>query len=110
MNEKTIIVKQGSFGSFLRGMMVGAALALLFAPRTGEQTRQMLNDRSTDIKDRAVNIAKDTRGRAQDVVQQARTKIEGTMKGSKEGLEDTNKELKRELNIMEDVNNPNYNV
>lgn len=110
MDEKTIIVKQGSFGSFVRGLVVGVGLAMLFAPRSGEQTRQMLNERGTDIKDRAVNIAKDTRDRAQGYIHEARSKIEDTVKGSKEGLEESNKELKRELNIMEDVNNPHYNL
>lgn len=36
--------------SFLRGMAFGGLLVYLFAPRSGEETRQMLAERGNDIK------------------------------------------------------------
>jgi len=33
-----------SFGSLLGGMIIGSALALLFAPRSGEETRRSLKN------------------------------------------------------------------
>lgn len=115
MEEKTIIIKQGSFGSFLRGMLIGGAIALLFAPRAGRETRQMLSDRSSDIKDKAVNLVNDTRDRAQTVINDARNKVDDTMKSVRQGQGISNKdattsELKREVAIMEDINDPNYNL
>lgn len=113
MEEKTIVIKQGSFGSFLRGMIIGGVIALLLAPRSGRETRQMLNDKSTEIKGKATGLVNDTRDRAQSVISDARSKIEDTMKNVKEGADtstqnDTVRELKRELEITEDINNPNY--
>lgn len=38
---------------FLLGAATGAAAALLFAPRTGKETRQLLTDKIEDVADRA---------------------------------------------------------
>lgn len=110
MEERTIIIKQGSFGSFLRGLAIGAVVALLVAPRSGVETREMLMDRGMQVRDRAKDIAEETRTRAVSYVQDARNKIQETVKGVNQGSMDTNKELEREVSILEDINNPNYNV
>ncbi|OIO08174.1 MAG: hypothetical protein AUJ52_08815 [Elusimicrobia bacterium CG1_02_63_36] len=34
----------GSFGAFLFGGLLGAAIALLLAPKTGEETREQIAD------------------------------------------------------------------
>lgn len=36
------------FGAFLFGGLIGAILGLLFAPRSGEQTREMLTDKANE--------------------------------------------------------------
>jgi gas vesicle protein len=108
MNERTIIVKQGSFGSLLRGVIIGAAIGLLFAPRSGRETRDMLAQRSNTIKDKAVDMANDTRNRAQNVIDDTRNKIQDSMKNITQGSGMSKKELERDLEIMEDINNPNY--
>ena len=114
MDEKTIIVKKGSFGSFVRGAMIGAGLALLLAPRSGRETREILSDRGMEFRDKATEIARDTSSRAQTYISDARNKLNDTMRGVKEGIAESsseaNKELKRELEIMEDMNNPHYNL
>ena len=38
---------------FILGAATGAAAALLFAPRTGKETRQLLSDKIEDVADRA---------------------------------------------------------
>lgn len=107
--EKTIIIKQGGgFGAFLKGALFGAAVALLFAPRSGHEMREMLGERGGEIAEKASYIAKDTRDRAQSLVSDARHKIKAGVKGVSEGASDTNKDLQRELEIMEDINNPSF--
>lgn len=120
MEERTVIIKQGGgFGAFLRGAVIGAAIALLFAPRSGRETREMLSERGTEVVDRAKYLAKDTReragtlisdarGRAETIVHDARNKMQENLKGMKEGVEEKTKDLKREVEIMEDVNNPDF--
>ena len=47
-----------SFGAFLMGVvvggLVGAAVALLFAPQSGLETRAYIRDKSIELKDKAV--------------------------------------------------------
>lgn len=76
-DEPTIIIEKhsGSAGSFLVGIALGAGLALLFAPHTGTETRQLLGRRARDARDRALDVADDMThqvtdqfGRAREVV------------------------------------------
>ncbi len=39
------------FSYFLAGLGIGAVLALLFAPRSGEETREYLRERYDDLRD-----------------------------------------------------------
>lgn len=39
-------------GAFTLGLVVGAAVALLYAPRSGQETRRDVGDRLTSVKDR----------------------------------------------------------
>ena len=123
MEERTIIIKKGSISSLFTGIAIGAGLALLFAPRSGRDTRDMLTEKGSHLRDRAVEIASDTRHRAVEIAndtrtraqhsfEEARNKIEEKVKSVKEGAmmtaEEENRQLKRELEIMEDVNNPSF--
>lgn len=45
--------------AFLAGTVVGAAIALLTTPKTGEQTREMLADYGSELKERAKTLPDD---------------------------------------------------
>lgn len=45
--------------SFLAGTVVGAAIALLTAPKSGRETREMIAEYSADIKDKTSHIPED---------------------------------------------------
>lgn len=51
----------------LLGGLIGAATALLFAPRTGEETRAEIRDKAMELRDRTADTVKET-------VAQAKTK------------------------------------
>ena len=44
----------------LVGGVVGAATALLFAPRSGEETRAEIRDKAVELRDRTTETVKDT--------------------------------------------------
>jgi gas vesicle protein len=112
MDEKIVVIKKNSVGSFLQGILIGAGIALLLAPRNGRETREMITEKGVEFRDKASVIAHDTRERAQVALHDARNKLEESVKSVKEGVSEhtgeTRKDLKRELEIMEDVNNPHH--
>jgi gas vesicle protein len=49
------------FLAFVAGAIAGAAVALLFAPATGEETREFLGQRAREGRDRAAEAARQGR-------------------------------------------------
>ena len=47
--------------AFIAGAVTGAAVALLFAPASGEETRQLLGDRAREGRERAAEAARQGR-------------------------------------------------
>jgi gas vesicle protein len=54
----------GYLGWFFLGGVLGAAAALLMAPKTGRETREILAERSNEVAKRAQAMATDAQGRA----------------------------------------------
>jgi gas vesicle protein len=54
----------GYLGWFFLGGVLGAAAALLMAPKTGRETRELLAERSNEVAKRAQAMANDAQGRA----------------------------------------------
>lgn len=47
---------EGFLGGVLLGIVVGAVLALIFAPKSGSETREMVADTATDLKHKAEEL------------------------------------------------------
>jgi len=61
---------------FLVGMGIGALLGILFAPKSGEETRDYLVRRADEGKDFAQRKARELRERADDLVERGRDAVE----------------------------------
>jgi gas vesicle protein len=57
---------------FLAGMGIGAVLALLFAPKSGKETRDFLSQKAEEGKDYVATRGRDLRKQAEDVVDKAK--------------------------------------
>jgi len=66
----------GGIGSFVLGALVGAGLALLFAPQSGEETQGEIKTRALKLKDVA-----------QDRVRQAQDNLEGRLGTAREHVQ-----------------------
>jgi gas vesicle protein len=55
----------GSFlAGFVIGGLIGAGVALLMAPQSGEETRAIIKDKSIELRDRAAETAEEAQKRA----------------------------------------------
>src|SRR5271167_5115490 len=57
---------------FLVGLGVGALVGVLFAPKSGEETRDYLNKRADDGREFAQKKAKELRDRADDLIEKGK--------------------------------------
>ncbi len=70
----------GTFlAGFLIGGLVGAAVALLMAPQSGEETRVMIRDKSIELKDKAVETSHEARLRAEKAFEEARERADAAI-------------------------------
>ena len=65
----------GSFitGAFL-GSLVGAGVALLYAPQSGEDTRMVIKEKSIELKDKAVETGDELRHKAEEAAARKKMK------------------------------------
>ena len=66
----------GYLGWFFLGSIAGAATALLLAPKTGRETRELLAERGNEFLKRAQEKAGETQGRAGDLFDKGREYFE----------------------------------
>lgn len=57
---------------FLVGLGIGAVVGILFAPRSGEETREYLNQRAEEGREYAQRKARELRERAEDFMERGK--------------------------------------
>lgn len=72
--------EKNDFGAFLIGFVVGgltgAAVSLLFAPQSGEETRALIHDKAIEIRDQASETVEEARVQAEKAWAEAKKKSE----------------------------------
>jgi gas vesicle protein len=59
-------------GCFLAGVGVGVVVALLLAPKTGEQTRKLIAKKAEEGKDYVASKGRELRGQAEELVEKGK--------------------------------------
>ena len=62
----------GKVSYFLVGLGVGALIGILFAPRSGEETREILSKKAEEGKEYAQRKARELRERAEDLLEKSK--------------------------------------
>ena len=62
----------GKLGYFFLGLGVGVAVGLLFAPKSGEETRRLIRDRAVDSGDYLKKQTSDLRNQASDLMDKSK--------------------------------------
>jgi gas vesicle protein len=60
------------------GLVIGGALALLFAPKAGDDLRGDLGEAVEDLRERAERLIDDLQGSTQDIIAKSRTTLDQT--------------------------------
>lgn len=71
----TVVIERDSgpgVGSFLVGALLGAGLALLFAPRSGKETQEEIRSRARELRDVAEERVRDASRQLEDRLDEAR--------------------------------------
>jgi gas vesicle protein len=79
--------RSGGIGGFLLGALAGAAVALLFAPRSGEETRAELRDGMRRLKDRADETVRTMQDAVGDTLQGVRSTVTDRLDHAREAFE-----------------------
>ena len=75
-------------GGFLVGSVIGATTALLFAPRSGEETRAEIREKAVELKDNVLEKADEIKQRGKDAVSKQLERVSHTAEIGKEKVQE----------------------
>ncbi|MDF1498932.1 MAG: YtxH domain-containing protein [Anaerolineales bacterium] len=85
----------GDFGAFVTGFLfgglVGAAVALLMAPQSGEETRELIRVKGIELKEQVEDTAEETIGKVEKAADDARVRAEKFADDARTRAEDLQK-------------------
>jgi gas vesicle protein len=84
----------GALGLLAVGAIIGAAAALLLAPKTGDETRELLREKSADWARQARERGSDLARRAHESLGDAQIRAQEYLGRGREVVEDTSAQLK----------------
>lgn len=76
------------FAGFIVGAFVGAAMALLFAPSSGEEVRSQIKAKSIELKDRAEDLSTEASKKAEELMTKSQTVLEQQKSRFQEAIEE----------------------
>jgi gas vesicle protein len=74
--------------SFFIGGLVGAGVALLMAPRAGEETREKIKGLAVNLRGKAEDVIEDVKSKAEGYIEEVKTKATSAVEKGKELLEE----------------------
>jgi gas vesicle protein len=88
-DEPFVVIEKesGHLGSFFWGLAVGAGIALLLAPRSGEETRRVLGTRARRAQARAQERAGELTDTVRDRYERARQSVEERIDSARNAIE-----------------------
>src|SRR5512145_1525228 len=87
MSEERGYGAGGLFVAFLAGGLIGAGLALLFAPVSGTEARKRIADLAGDVKRKAEGMAGEMKGRVESFVDEEKSVIKAAYEAGREAME-----------------------
>lgn len=76
----------GHLARFLAGALIGAGLALIYAPYSGKETRERLAQRAREAKDKVEGAVNSTRETVGSALHDAREKVGTAVQGARDAI------------------------
>jgi gas vesicle protein len=92
----------GKFAYFLAGLGIGSLIGILFAPRAGEETRELLSNRYDESKEEVARRAREAREQAEQYVERGRRVVSRTKENLQSAV-DAGKQAYREASVRGDA-------
>lgn len=88
-DEPFVVIEKSEpgIGTFLAGLAIGAGIALLFAPRSGEETRRDLERRARKIGDQAQDLVSGVTESVGQTLQDAKASVENRIDSARNAVE-----------------------
>lgn len=87
-----------SSGAFMAGIaagaIIGAGLALLYAPQSGEETRKQIKKKAEEVKNKAIEAKKETLAKMEKMKATAKERAEDVKKRARRAAREFKKEEK----------------
>lgn len=98
-DDRVIIERRSgsTMGALLAGMAIGAGLALILAPQSGDETRQILRRKARRVRRVAGDYAEDFRERATEIRDRASQLVDKTKSRSREMVDDTREAVEERI-------------
>ncbi len=90
----------GKFVYFLAGLGIGSVVGILFAPRAGEETREMLSSRYDESKDYVSRRGREAREQAEEYLERGKRAV-GRTKENLQSAVDAGKQAYREASVRD---------
>lgn len=98
-DDRYVVIENHSagVGPFLIGFAVGAGIALLFAPRSGEATRRDIKRRAMRVRRAAEQVASDVADTVSDSFNDARRRVEEKIDAARDAVDMKRQQVQRAM-------------
>jgi gas vesicle protein len=88
-DEPYVVIEKSEpgIGTFLAGIAIGAGIALLFAPRSGEETRRDIERRARKIGGQAQDLVSEVTESVSEKIQEAKAGVENRIDSARNAVE-----------------------
>lgn len=93
-----VIEKHNDAGSLLIGVLIGAAVALLFAPRSGQETRGEIRRKVREAGDAVKGVAEEVTGQVADTYEGAKSRVEEQIDNVRDAVVTRKRQVSRAIN------------
>ena len=104
-DEPYIVIEKhgGGVAEFLLGALIGAGVALLFAPKSGAETRGDIKRGARQAQDRVRDVADGVRGQVVDTFEGARARVEEQLESARSAIAAKKDQVSRAMEAGRDA-------